>query len=230
MIIDLHAHTYYSNCGKDDPEFLVTQMIKHGVQVFGICDHNYGIGDRINTYYDHIRSLAKKYADKIKVLCGIELCGRQGLQIDTSIPLPDFDYCLIEDLYDVNSVYKQDIVTYSKNFNFPKGIAHTDLFGLIKGWGIDALTYLKSLADNGIFWELNVNYDSIHRYSEHKYVKDFFNSPEQIELVKKSGLNISVGFDGHVVEDYNVDRVKQANEKLINLGIKNVANTLLKYL
>lgn len=37
MIQDLHSHTYFSACG---------------VEVLGITDHNYGIGDRKREYFD----------------------------------------------------------------------------------------------------------------------------------------------------------------------------------
>ena len=44
MIQDLHSHTYYSFCGKDTPEAIVEAAIAGGIEVFGISDHNYGIG------------------------------------------------------------------------------------------------------------------------------------------------------------------------------------------
>ena len=44
MIQDLHSHTYYSFCGKDSPEAIVEAAIEGGIEVFGICDHNYGVG------------------------------------------------------------------------------------------------------------------------------------------------------------------------------------------
>ena len=44
MLQDLHAHTYYSFCGKDTPEAIVEAAIAGGLALFGITDHNYGIG------------------------------------------------------------------------------------------------------------------------------------------------------------------------------------------
>ena len=41
MTVDLHSHTRYSDCGRDDPEDLVKTAIEAGVEVFGITDHNY---------------------------------------------------------------------------------------------------------------------------------------------------------------------------------------------
>ena len=84
--------------------------------------------------------------------------------------------------------------------------------------------FFKKMADNNIFWEMNVNRDSIHSYIEHEYVKTFFNDEKLINAVKESGLTLSVGFDGHKIEDYDVSRVIDACKKLEELNIP-----LIKY-
>ena len=100
------------------------------------------------------------------------------------------------------------------------GVAHTDLFGHIARLGADPLDYFKRMADENIFWEMNVSYDSIHGYREHKYFLDFFADEKKQEIVRKSGVRVSVGFDGHRVEDYLPDRVAGYCKKLTELGIK----------
>ena len=55
---------------------------------------------------------------------------------------------------------------------------------------------------------MNVNYDSIHRYHEHAYVKRLCESAEEQEFVRSSGIRLSVGFDGHRVGDYRPERVR----------------------
>lgn len=224
MITDLHSHTLYSDCGRDDPEELILCMIQKGVQLLGITDHNYGIGDREEEYRHKIRSLAEKYRAQIKVLCGIELCTRPGLSPKKGKTFAEYDYCLMENLQDDTCEMKGDILTYTSGYKCRVGIAHTDLFGFMSAHGLNHNEYLKKLADRGIFWELNVNYDSIHRYNEREYVKTFFNSEEQISKVKKAGLYLSVGFDGHRLEDYDVNRVKRANDFLREKGILNEAD------
>ena len=94
MYQDLHSHTYYSFCGKDAPEAVVEAAIAGGLELFGITDHNYGIGysrldvfqhpaapdfrgsceRTLRRYFDHINLIREKYADRIRVLRGIELC------------------------------------------------------------------------------------------------------------------------------------------------------------
>ena len=108
MIQDLHSHSYYSLCGKDNPEELIKAAIAGGIEVFGITDHNNGIGfgnkearaaspdvvsNRYNPYalrkyYDHIDLLKEKYAEKITVLRGIELA-TNALNPVGKIVLPD---------------------------------------------------------------------------------------------------------------------------------------------
>ena len=37
MIQDLHSHTYYSFCGKDNPEEIVKAAIEGGIELFGFA-------------------------------------------------------------------------------------------------------------------------------------------------------------------------------------------------
>ena len=209
MIVDLHSHTDFSFCGKDKPETLVLEMIQRGVNVLGVTDHNYGIGDRKEEYCKVINDLKEKYADKIQIFCGIEINTLPEYFIPKNEDLSGYAYALLERFDDeTRSVLHGDILSFAKEYAIPTGIAHTDLFAFIKRMGWNALQTLKTFAENGIFWEMNVNYDSIHGYREHSYVLEFLQNEEQQEIVKRSGLAISVGFDGHRIEDYDVQRVK----------------------
>lgn len=215
MIVDLHAHTNYSFCGKDKPETLIKEMIRQGVQVLGVTDHNYGIGNRKEEYCKHINGLKRKYSDKIQIFCGIEISTSPKYFIDETEDLKGYDYALIERFDDeMNSVLHGDIISFAKKYTIPTGIAHTDLFAFMERMGWNAEETLKIFADNGIFWEMNVNYDSIHNYREHTYVLEFLQNRKQQNLVKNSKMQISVGFDGHRVEEYDVRRVMRMCEFL----------------
>jgi hypothetical protein len=100
------------------------------------------------------------------------------------------------------------------------GIAHTDMFAFVEKIGEDPLEYFSKMAEAGIFWEMNVSFDSIHNYREHEYVKEFFANGEQQKIVRDSGVRLSVGFDGHRVEDYLPERVRAACEKIESIGIR----------
>lgn len=242
MIQDLHSHTYYSFCGKDDPCTVVETAIAGGVELLGICDHSYGIGNArkdvnkyenpelgqdyyrtLQRYFDHISLVREKYAGKIKILRGIEVATHQWrlrAALPEGVDISFFDYCLVEDLDDETSITGGDLFTFAKRCGCPTGVAHTDLFAHISGLGVDPLTYCKRMAREGIFWEINVNYDSVHHFEEHEYVKRFFADATQQSIVRESGVRLSVGFDGHRVEEYNSARVREACDRIHAMGIK----------
>ena len=241
MIQDLHSHPYYSFCGKDDPEDVVKAAIAGGIELLGITDHNYGIGFQriemffmepknyeghdygrcLKRYFDHINLVREKYADRIKVLRGIEL----NTLPDTNHALPGncdisyYDFCLIENLDWQGTVTGGDLFGYASKLHCPAGVAHTDLFAYAERLGVKPLDYFSRMARENIFWEMNVNYDSTHGYHEHPYVADFFSDPGKQETVRRSGVRLSVGFDGHKVEDYLPGRIKEYCDKITSLGI-----------
>lgn len=241
MIQDLHSHTYYSFCGEDTPEKVVEAAIDGGVQLLGITDHNHGIGNAttqvffhgndnakydyertLRRYFDHIDLIKEKYAGKIEILRGIELCTknlpRHYLPYNADISY--FDYCLIENIDEPDSITNNDIFSYAERLGTVCGIAHTDMFASIKSRGEDAYAFFKRMADMGIFWEMNVNLDTIHGGREHKYMLEFFSNDEQQAIVRESGVRLSVGFDGHRVYDYKPDRIAHYCNKISEMGIK----------
>lgn len=238
---DLHSHTYYSFCGADKPETVIEAAIAGGLELFGICDHAHGVGHgrkavyyaaddgvtfadygkTLERYYDHICLLKEKYADRIKVLSGIELNTQGSLPraaLPSGVDVSFFDYCLVEHLDHEDSITQGDIFSFAKRCGCPCGIAHTDLFAHIARLGADPLEYFKRMAEEGIFWEMNVSYDKTHHYREHAYVRRFLEDEAKQELVRRSGVRLSVGFDGHHVEDYRPDRVVDCCETLKALG------------
>ncbi len=241
MIQDLHEHTYYSFCGKDDPEDVVRAAIDGGIELLGFTDHNYGVGFQrfeffnidpatfkgcdygrcLRRYYDHINLVREKYSDRIKILRGIELNTLPG----TNHALPEncdisyFDYCLIENLDWQGSVTGGDLFGYASKLHCLAGVAHTDLFAYAERIGVKPLDYFREMAASNIFWEMNVSYDPTHHYHQHQYVLDFFADPAKQDIVRESGVKLSVGFDGHRFEDYLPDRVADYCRKVEALGI-----------
>ena len=245
MIQDLHSHTYYSFCGKDAPEQIVEAAIAGGIELFGICDHNYGVGFGLDAarhapedvipnrygpyalrrYYDHINLIREKYADRIRILRGIEIAtarvpGVGKIAFPENADISFFDYCLIEHLDSPTSITKGDIFSFAERCGCKVGVAHTDLFAHAASLGEDPYRYFCRMAESGIFWEMNVSYDSIHSYFEHPYMLEFFRNSEQQAIVRESGVCLSVGFDGHRVEDYLPSRIADYCKKIENMGIK----------
>ncbi len=245
MLQDLHSHTYYSFCGKDTPEAIVEAAIAGGLDLFGITDHNHGIGysrhelfcatadaglddyeRTLRRYHDHQMLIRDKYKDRIKILCGLEVCthrkpGCANHALPAGADISFFDYCLIEDLDVESSVTGGDLFAYARRCGTPVvGVAHTDLFAHIARLGADPLDYFKRMADENIFWEMNVSYDPSHNYRQHPYVLDFFADECRQDIIRRSGVRVSIGFDGHRVEDYLPARVADYCRRLTAAGIK----------
>ncbi len=222
-VVDLHSHTYYSHCSRDNPHDLVVAAIQAGVDVLGINDHDYGIADRKAQYEQEIRALAEQYKEKIQILCGIEVATTPNLyDADLADCIQGYDYCLIEHLLLPNGMVGDDVFSFCRKLNIPCGIAHTDLFAYCDQHGFAYKDFFEKMAKMGIFWEMNVNYDSIHSFREHEYVKQFFANEEKMAIVRKAGVVISVGFDSHKCEEYDASRVQSANRLLREKGLKTV--------
>jgi len=244
MIQDLHSHTYYSFCGQDSPEAIVEAAIAGGIELFGICDHNNGVAfgrfdarqapeeivpnvprpRSFQRYFDHINLIREKYAGKIRVLRGIEVATTEAVR---KIALPEgedisfFDYCLIEHLDGEASITRGDLFAFAKRCGTPAvGIAHTDLFTFFERRGEDPRRCFGRMAEENIFWEMNVSYDSTHGYRQHEYMLRFFEDPKQQAIVRESGVRLSVGFDGHKVEDYLPGRVADYCRRITEMGIR----------
>lgn len=217
--MDIHSHTRYSDCGKDEPRTVVEAAVAGGITLFGISDHNYGIGNRFEQYKAEIYALRKEFADKIQILAGIEIASLPGYDEPNPERLTGLDYCLFEHLDEPDSVVGMNVFAYRYRFSGKFGIAHTDLFRLAERQGMEPLSFLRMFADHDIFWEMNVNYDSIHGWLEHPYMLRIYEDEQYRQIIRDSGIRLSVGFDGHRVRDYDPQRVIRMNEFLRNAGI-----------
>ncbi len=98
-------------------------------------------------------------------------------------------------------------------YDCPFGLAHFDIFTAGEREGVDAV---RLLAENNIFWELNVNHDRAHNYRTLEYVRRFMESPALVKHVKDCALRVSVGYDTHIHADYEAKRVISTYEFLKN--------------
>ena len=51
-------------------------------------------------------------------------------------------------------------------------------------------------------------------------IQDLHENEEQQAIIRESGVRLSVGFDGHRVEDYLPDRVAHYCGRITEMGIK----------
>ena len=114
----------------------------------------------------------------------------------------------------------KNIFEFCEKIGHRCGIAHTDLFLFCDMYGLDYETFFREMAERGIFWEMNISFDSTHKYREHQYVREFLENPERVALVKRAGTAISIGFDSHKHEEYDGERVYRANARLKELGLR----------
>lgn len=207
--VDLHNHTIFSYDGSNTPEEIIENAINCGVDVIGITDHQFTIGENLPMYYRHIRHCQLKYADKIRVLCGLEIGTRPAPPESLPRATELFDYVLFESLDDERAMDFYEFLEWRRLFKCKVGLAHTDIFKLGERYGMDII---KIMRDNDIFWELNTSGNYIYYY-------DFLTNEKKQQLIKESGIPVSIGSDTHAVVEYRKKQVRRANELLQKLGI-----------
>ena len=208
---DLHNHTTYSYDGVNSPEEIIKNAISKGIDVIGISDHQFSIGNKLSSYIEEINFLKEKYKNEINVLCGLEI----GLR-----PRPDdlvtpdklnLDYCLFESLdsdrFDTMDIY--EFFEWSRLFNIPKGLAHTDIFKLGEKFNIDILSKMK---EYGFFWEINTS-------GNYTYYYDFLTNHQKQQLISKSDIIVSIGSDTHSIRNYNLSKIKSLHLLIEKLKI-----------
>lgn len=80
-MLDLHTHSKYSRHAIGEIEELIFLAIQHGVKILTVTDHapfptdmnNRLQPNELDEYFCTIRELRKKYADKLLILCGLEV-------------------------------------------------------------------------------------------------------------------------------------------------------------
>lgn len=216
-VVDLHNHTIWSD-GAHKPEKIIENAIDHGIEVIGISDHfdTFKCSSipayKLKQYIENLEEMKDKYKDKIQVLAGIEVCmSKEWCNVD-ELPydtLNMLDYVLFEyvDCFS-DSVTLKELKEYASKVTCKKGLAHTNLFTLGKKYGMDNV--IKSLKENDLFWEINVNpgYEYFDEIIENKCsynVAKFFNE------LKENDIKITVGSDTHSLNFYDIRRIRVGN-------------------
>lgn len=207
--VDLHNHTIFSYDGSNTPEEIIENAIRCGIDAVGITDHQFTIGENLPMYYEYIQHCKIKYADKIKVLCGLEIGTRPAPPESLPRAAQMFDYVLFESLDDPRAMDFYEFLEWRRLFKCKAGLAHTDIFRLGETYGLDII---KTLRDNDIFWELNTSGNYIYYY-------DFLTNEKKQQIIKNSGIPVSIGSDTHWIGEYRKNQVRRANELLQKLNI-----------
>lgn len=220
-IQDLHCHTLYSMDSNTEPEALIKLAVDAGIEVLAFTDHNYWIEKVIPEYQARISKLREKYSSDIKIVCGVEVASAPIKRNSFPKKLEGFEFVLLEHLGYNGGFTVDELLNYRDTVvkNARASIAHTDIFAFANKEGIEPFKLLCMLRDEDIAWELNVNLDNIHGGKPHSYVEEFFSNSEQQQIVKESGISVTVGFDNHIIEDYKPKRVADACNLLAELNI-----------
>ncbi len=208
-VTDLHNHTIFSYDGSNTPEEIIENAILCGVDVIGITDHQFSIGDRLPEYYQYIQSCKIRYADKIRVLCGLEIGTRPSPPQSLPASSEFFDYVLFESLDDERAMDFYEFIEWRRLFKCKAGLAHTDIFKLGERYGTDIPGVMRA---NDIFWELNTS-------GNYPYYYDFLTNEKKRRAVAESGIEVSVGSDTHYIAEYRKTQIRRANELLQKLNI-----------
>ncbi|MBR5270783.1 MAG: PHP domain-containing protein [Clostridia bacterium] len=209
MIIDLHNHTMFSYDSSDTPEEVIENAIRHNVDVVGICDHQFSIGNKLDEYYMYLQHCKVKYSNDIRVLCGLEIGTRPKPDDLIADAASCFDYVLFESLDAPRGAMDfYEFLEWRKLFKCKVGLAHTDIFKLGEKYGLNIIEELKK-AD--IFWEINTS-------GNYNYYYDFLTNEKKRQLISDSGIEISIGSDTHWVGQYRFKQIKRANELVEILG------------
>lgn len=208
-IVDLHNHTKFSYDGSNTPEEIIENAILCGIDIIGITDHQFTIGDKLPIYYEYIQHCKIKYADKITVLCGLEIGTRPAPPESLPRATRQFDYVLFESLDDPRAMDFYAFLEWRRQFSCKVGLAHTDIFALSERYGLDIPEVMR---DNEIFWELNTS-------GNYSYYYDFLTNPKKQRIIKESGVAVSVGSDTHYLAEYRKKQIRRANELLQELNI-----------
>ena len=207
--MDLHNHTIFSYDGTNTPEEIIENAAAHSISVIGITDHQFSIGGGLSEYKARLEACREKYADKIKVLRGLEIGTRPAPDNLDPRDTDELDYVLFESLDDPRAMDLNDFINWRRQFRCPCGLAHCDIFRLSGRYNVDMLRLMRRY---GIFWEINVsgNYD---------YYYDFLTNEKKRLAVKRSGICVTVGSDTHWIEEYRFRPLRRANELVKSLGI-----------
>jgi histidinol phosphatase-like PHP family hydrolase len=216
VLEDMHNHTSTWSDGRHKPEELIESAIKNGIEIIGITDH-YDCDkcrsikkENLPDYIKHLKELKELYKDKIIIKTGIEICMDKSMAEVDDLPydlINQLDYVLLEYVDEFpNSIKLPELPKYIGNLKCKVGLAHNDIFHLIKKYGLEQLVIM--LKEFNLFFELNCRYSYFYELMENLGTKPV---QELLKKLKEQEISISVGSDTHYLSTYNIEDIKAAN-------------------
>ena len=224
-MINLHNHSTWSD-GTYPPEHLVKSAILGGLTHSGISDHFYtdklGLGrayvdmSRLDEYVSALRDLAKRHADRIDLLIGLEVdwSPRSRAQLSSLWPkVNQLDYVLFEYVQSEEWGGRSlgSLLAARPSIRIPVGLAHNDLAAnMIPPYTPHELASL--LQEHRIFVELSTDPETAH------YARGDEANVQVWDALAESEVEFSVGSDAHEYID-QVTAVEEAHHYLESRGL-----------
>ena len=248
---NFHTHTCLSD-GKNTAEEMVLSAINKGFHTLGFSEHSASAVPQVfgmkyeneQKYVAEVNALKIKYADKVNILCGIELdsfgmpCNgadyiigsvhylkKDGKYYSIDMSQKEFEKLInaYDSMYDMLSAYFESIPEMAKNLK-PDIIGHFDLIAKFNSgnryFNESSAQYLE-LAENAIiktkqYCDLfEINTGAISR----GYRSVPYPTPEILKLFKKHNVRVIINSDAHAAD--TVDCAFDICEKmLIDAGFK----------
>ena len=203
--VDLHNHTKFSYDGSNTPEEIIENAIGHGVDVIGITDHQFSIGENLPIYYEYIQHCKQEICRSNKkffaVLKSVHVRHRRNrFRVQRKFLIMYFE-CLDDKGNRFYEFWNGESCLNAKQ------VLHIPIFfKLGERYGLDII---KILRDNDIF--LGTRYFEITYY-------DFLTNEKKQQIIKESGIPVSVGSDTRTLRNI-VKQIRRANKLLQKLNI-----------
>ncbi len=172
ILCDFHCHTTFCD-GKNTPEEMVISAIEKGMTELGLLCHSYTFfderycikKDKVNEFIIETNRLKEKYADRIKLYCGVE----QDYYSD--FPTTAFDYIigsahymLVDDYYyslDSKSEWFFDMLNkkFGGDFNLLAEKYYEIVANVVEKTGADIIGHFDIISK----WIENEDYSRLNR-------------------------------------------------------------------
>lgn len=172
ILFDFHCHTTFCD-GKNTPEEMVISAIEKGMTELGLLCHSYTFfderycikKDKVNEFIIETNRLKEKYADRIKLYCGVE----QDYYSD--FPTTAFDYIigsahymLVDDYYyslDSKSEWFFDMLNkkFGGDFNLLAEKYYEIVSNVVEKTGADIIGHFDIISK----WIENEDYSRLNR-------------------------------------------------------------------
>lgn len=222
MIEDMHLHSNFSD-GENTLEEMTRAAIDLGINRICFTDHVWHSSKWIPDYIEELKSLKRKYSEKISIAIGFEA---KVLDLSGNLDIPgkileNPDYYVIAAIHRIPSregnyyssadiipneekIFEDYITAIQSVAKNPKIHRFAHLNNLISLFSTHKINKYLEILKN-IHYENNINFEINIKYDSGIFSKDFIDS---------LNCKINIASDSHSIENlrFNIERIKKMNE------------------